>query len=212
MIGTVTVEGERHTLKFGMDEDVLITENGWLTHARNVVPHAKSQSVRLEQGPLQRKLGLADVHVDTPKGPVHAVARLMDATQARPLVLSQLDRARAARRADRERASLPADERSEQSILDHFDVERHSLLGGGGEAHVYALDDDRVLRIYHPGHDGTAQVIAQLPHLKALLEVDGLVTHPWWLHAVVLDRVVGWARKTRRTSRRTTRGVTTCPT
>lgn len=40
-----------------------------------------------------------------------------------------------------------------------------------------------------------SQVIAQLPHLKALLEVDGLVTHPWWLHAVVLDRVVGWGKK-----------------
>jgi putative membrane protein len=156
------------TLKSGMDERVLITENGWLTHVRNVVPHAKSQSVRLRQGPLQRKLRLADVHVDTPKGPVRAVAYQMDAALARPLVMSQLDRARAARRADRERASLPADQRAEQSILDQFAVERQALLGRGGEAHVYALDHERVLRIYHSDHEATSQVIAQLQGLYRL--------------------------------------------
>ena len=57
----------------------MITENGWMTHERNIVPHAKTQSVRIEQGPLQRRLGLADVHVDTPKGPVNAVAHQLDA-------------------------------------------------------------------------------------------------------------------------------------
>ncbi len=153
------------TLRSGMDQRVLITENGWITHVRNVVPHAKSQSVRLRQGPLQRLLGLADVHVDTPRGPVHAVAHQLDAALARPLVLTQLDRARAARRADRARDGLPAEQRDTQSILDHFGVERDEVLGRGGEATVYALDQDRVLRIYHSDHESTAQVIAQLQGL-----------------------------------------------
>ena len=57
------------TLRYGWDERTLITEHGWLTHVRDVVPHAKTQSVRVEQGPLQRLLRLADVHVHTPRGP-----------------------------------------------------------------------------------------------------------------------------------------------
>lgn len=40
-----------------------------------------------------------------------------------------------------------------------------------------------------------SQVIAQLPHLKAFLEVDFVVEHPRWLHAPLLDFVVGWGRK-----------------
>ena len=55
-----------------LDDQVVITEHGWLSPVRDVVPHAKTQSVRLEQGPLQRRLRLADVHFDTPRGPVTA--------------------------------------------------------------------------------------------------------------------------------------------
>jgi putative membrane protein len=153
------------TLRYGMDDRVLITELGWLTHVRNIVPHAKSQSVRLHQGPLQRALRLADVAVDTPRGPVRAVAHLVDAPLARDVVMTQLDRARAARRADRERAALPAEERAEQTVLEHFGIGPETLLGRGGEANVYGLDDERVLRIYHTQHEGPAQVIAQLQDL-----------------------------------------------
>ncbi len=156
------------TLKAGMDDRILVTEMGWITNVRNVVPHAKSQSVRLRQGPWQRRLRLADVHVDITKGPVHAAAYQLDADRARPLVMSQLDRARAARRTDRERAALPAPQRSEQEILDHFAVDRAALLGRGGEANVYALDDTRVLRIYHSSHEGPARVIAQIQALYRL--------------------------------------------
>ena len=39
-----------------------------------VVPLARVQSVRVVQGPLQRALGLATVHVDTAGG-LHAVGR-----------------------------------------------------------------------------------------------------------------------------------------
>ena len=90
------------TLRYGWDDRTLITEHGWLTHSRDVIPHAKTQSVRIEQGPLQRRLRLADVHVHTPRGPVNAVAHQLDERAARELALSQLDRARAARAAERQ--------------------------------------------------------------------------------------------------------------
>jgi len=35
-------------------------------------------------------------------------------------------------------------------VLDSFGVAADALLGRGGEARVYALDDDRVLRVHHP--------------------------------------------------------------
>ena len=47
--------------------------------------------MRIEQGPLQRLLRLADVHVHTPRGPVNAVAHQLDERPARELALSQLD-------------------------------------------------------------------------------------------------------------------------
>ena len=40
-----------------------------------------------------------------------------------------------------------------------------------------------------------SQVIADLPHLKALLEVDFVVQHPRWFHGPLLDFVVGWGKK-----------------
>ncbi|MDN5853845.1 MAG: PH domain-containing protein [Actinomycetia bacterium] len=85
--------------RVGHDDQVAIVTRGWLTHRVDVVPHAKTQSVRLLQGPIQRQMGLADVVIDTTKGPVEAIAKDRDVTEARTLALSQLDRARAARRA-----------------------------------------------------------------------------------------------------------------
>ena len=84
--------------RVGHDELVAVVERGWLTHRIDVVPHAKTQSVRLQQGPIQRRLHLADVVVDTTKGPVQAEAKDRDETQARELTISQLERARTARR------------------------------------------------------------------------------------------------------------------
>lgn len=82
----------------GYDDRVIVVSRGWLTHRTDVVPHAKTQSVRTLQGPLQRRLGLADIVVDTTKGPVTAHAQGRDVVDARHLAMTQLDRARAARR------------------------------------------------------------------------------------------------------------------
>lgn len=85
-------------LAYGVDEHVMVTTRGWVSRRTSIVLHHKTQSVRLEQGPIQRRLGLADVHVDTPLGPTDAKALHQDQVAAAALVAAQADRARAARR------------------------------------------------------------------------------------------------------------------
>jgi putative membrane protein len=91
-------------LAYGYDEQVLVTTRGWVNRRTSVVLHHKTQSVRLAQGPLQRALRLAHVHIDTPVGPADAVALHRDQQEAAALLEEQADRARQARRADDETA------------------------------------------------------------------------------------------------------------
>ena len=77
---------------------MLVTTRGWVSRRTSIVLHHKTQSVRLEQGPLQRRLGLANVHVDTPLGPTDAIALHRDQFEAAALLEAQADRAREARR------------------------------------------------------------------------------------------------------------------
>jgi putative membrane protein len=85
-------------LTYGVDGQVLVTTRGWVSRRTSIVLHHKTQSVRMEQGPLQRRLGLANVHVDTPMGPTDAVALHRDQAEAAALVQAQAERAREARR------------------------------------------------------------------------------------------------------------------
>lgn len=80
-------------LSWGGDDAIFVTTEGWIDRRINVVPHAKTQSVRATQGPLQRLLGLASVSVDTPLGPVNAVALHRDTAEAVSLVHDQIERA-----------------------------------------------------------------------------------------------------------------------
>jgi putative membrane protein len=155
------------TLRYGWDDRTLITEQGWFTHVRDVVPHAKTQSLRIEQGPLQRLLRLADVHIHTPRGPVNAVAHQLDEQTARQLALSQLDRARAARAAERQHQSVDLvrtenDRQGEAELLAEFGTGRDQLLGAGGESEVFAIDHDRVLRLYRSRHEAPRRTASQL--------------------------------------------------
>lgn len=84
-------------LRHGVNEHVIVEESGWLGRVRDIVPHAKTQSVRLTAGPWQRRLGLATVHVDTTPGPVHFSIPHLGHADATELALSQLDRAQQAR-------------------------------------------------------------------------------------------------------------------
>lgn len=82
----------------GADEAVFVTRRGWLTRQFDILPHGKTQSVRYTQGPWERLLGLATVHLDTTPGPVHVHAPHRDAAQARQIVAEQSERARLGRR------------------------------------------------------------------------------------------------------------------
>ncbi len=81
----------------GADAVAFTSRTGWLQRTTDVVPHARTQSVELRQGPWQRRLGLATVEVHTPRGPVDADGRHLDAADAHRVAFEQLALARAAR-------------------------------------------------------------------------------------------------------------------
>jgi putative membrane protein len=81
----------------GTDGVAFVARSGWLERTTDVVPHARTQSVELRQGPWQRRLGVATVEVHTPKGPVDADGRNLDAADARGIAFAQLALAREAR-------------------------------------------------------------------------------------------------------------------
>jgi putative membrane protein len=86
-------------LRVGVDARHLVVTSGVLTTTTDIVPLAKVQSLRLTQGPWQRRLGLADVRADTAGRRLPgAVARHRDADEARALLVELTGLARAARR------------------------------------------------------------------------------------------------------------------
>jgi putative membrane protein len=72
-------------LRVGTSEQLVVSRSGWLQVSTHVAPQARVQSLRLTQGPWQRRLGLADVHLDSPPGPTTVRARHRDAAEARRL-------------------------------------------------------------------------------------------------------------------------------
>jgi putative membrane protein len=81
----------------GADAASFVAHEGWIEQTTSIVPHRRTQSVELRQGPLQRRRRVATVEVHTPKGPVDADGRHLDEREAREVMLAQLERARAAR-------------------------------------------------------------------------------------------------------------------
>jgi cytochrome P450/uncharacterized membrane protein YdbT with pleckstrin-like domain len=67
----------------GADDRFFVARRGRLVRETDVVPHEKVQSVRVSQGLLQRRLGLATLHLDTTPGPVRVSAAHRDAHEAR---------------------------------------------------------------------------------------------------------------------------------
>ena len=78
-------------------DTVLAARHGLLRRSLALVPHAKVQSVRLTQGPWERLMRVADVHVDTGADKT-VTARLRDAGEAAVLLYAQADRSRTGRR------------------------------------------------------------------------------------------------------------------
>ncbi len=63
-------------------ETALFIRRGWLVSELIVVPHERTQSLALKQGPIQRALGLADVAVHSTKGVVRPVAQHLGVADA----------------------------------------------------------------------------------------------------------------------------------
>ena len=86
------------------DAHHIATRTGRLRRSTVLVPFAKIQSVRWVQGPVQRRLRLATVHVDTAGRAAHAALRDRDVGEADRALARLADLARTARRPDRSRS------------------------------------------------------------------------------------------------------------
>jgi putative membrane protein len=85
-------------LSWGRTETCVAATSGRLRRVASWVPLEKVQSLRHVQGPLQRRLRLASVHVDTAGKAVHATLRDRDSAEAADALAELTDLARAARR------------------------------------------------------------------------------------------------------------------
>lgn len=70
---------------------------GWLLRTTSEIGYDKAQSVAIEQGPLQRRLGVASVHVHTPEGPVDVDVHHVRVEDALAVAAETVARARRAR-------------------------------------------------------------------------------------------------------------------
>jgi putative membrane protein len=84
-------------LGWARTETCVATRSGRLRRVTSWVPLQKAQSFRRVQGPVQRRLSLASVHVDTAGRSVHATLRDRDVEEAERVLTELTDLARAAR-------------------------------------------------------------------------------------------------------------------
>jgi putative membrane protein len=90
-----------HFLSGAFDHGWSVTTYGRIRKVTDVVPQDKLQSVRLVAGPIQRRLHLATVHLDTAGRNVHAAFRNRDEREAAELTDTLAHIARSARSANR---------------------------------------------------------------------------------------------------------------
>jgi len=79
-------------------DDSVLTRRGVLYRSAQVVPHARIQSLRATQGPLQRRRGVATVGLVSTPGPVTASVAHLDLGEAERLLDEQVVRSGRARR------------------------------------------------------------------------------------------------------------------
>lgn len=75
----------------------LIMRNGRLIRTVSIVPHERTQSLAIQQGPWERRLGLADFRADSVVGPVTTRSHHLPAPLASRILFEQAVRAREAR-------------------------------------------------------------------------------------------------------------------
>jgi putative membrane protein len=88
-----------HNLSWGRNQRYAVTTAGRLGRVTAWIPLDKLQSLRLVQGPLQRRLRLTSIHLDTAGRSLHSVIRDRDSDEAGRTLEELTGLARAARRA-----------------------------------------------------------------------------------------------------------------
>jgi putative membrane protein len=88
-----------HNLSWGRNQRYAVTTTGRLARVTSWIPLGKLQSLRLVQGPIQRRLRLASIHLDTAGQSLHSVIRDRGSDEADPALQELTGLARAARRA-----------------------------------------------------------------------------------------------------------------
>lgn len=76
---------------------VLLRSGVWWRYLA-IVPHERTQSLGIKQGPVERRVGLADLEFHSTTGPVLSKAYHLDVDVARELLLDLAERSREARR------------------------------------------------------------------------------------------------------------------
>jgi putative membrane protein len=86
-----------HYLSWGHNASCAVTTTGRLARVTSWVPLTKVQSLRLVQGPVQRRLRVATIYLDTAGRAVHAAIRDRDAAEAQAQLAELTVLSRAAR-------------------------------------------------------------------------------------------------------------------
>jgi putative membrane protein len=94
-------------LAWGMNATYVVATSGRLRKVTDWVPLSKVQSVRWVEGPVQRRLRLATIHLDTAGRNVHAALRDRDASEAAGLMESLPGWCAAARAQEASRHPVP---------------------------------------------------------------------------------------------------------
>ena len=82
---------------YAVTQDCVVVRGGVLKRLAQVVPHARVQSLRLEQGPAQRQRDVASVHFVSTPGPVKPSVAHLDLADAQRLLVEQVARSSRAR-------------------------------------------------------------------------------------------------------------------
>ena len=85
------------SLACAVTPQVMATRSGRITLRTSIAPHARIQSMRITQGPWERRLGLASVHADVAPGPVEVSGRHLSEPRVRSIAFVEADRMREAR-------------------------------------------------------------------------------------------------------------------
>lgn len=88
-----------HRNGYTITDRALLVRRGRFNRELVVVPHARTQSLGVRQGPLQRRLGVASVTLHSTPGPIRPLIAHLEASAAGGLMVDQAARARQARAA-----------------------------------------------------------------------------------------------------------------